>query len=97
MNISASRVISSMEEQLKLLKHAVDNQDQQAVREYTSVIEGYCRLLKESPHTSPLNQAPVKPNVQPSSQLSTPVIKPDAQPIEPQPSTEQKPGSLFDF
>ncbi|MFK3939392.1 YwdI family protein [Alkalihalobacillus sp. NPDC078783] len=94
MNISAKRVIEKMEEQLALLRTAVKQDDQQAVREYTSVIEGYCQLLKDQPNTY---QAVKAPSPQRESQsIPTQPVTP-IQPASPSPTTEQKPGSLFDF
>ncbi|TSB44995.1 YwdI family protein [Alkalicoccobacillus porphyridii] len=88
MNISAERVVTNMEEQLRLLKQAINNQDHQAVREYTSVIEGYCRLLKDTPNHSQTIQPPEHT---PKPAVSTPAPTPTTQ------NTSEKPGSLFDF
>lgn len=93
MNISAERVVNNMEEQLHLLKQAIKKQDQQAVREYTSVIEGYCRLLKDNPdhlQTNHLqtNHVPTTTTPKPTApQAPTPTIQ----------ESNEKPGSLFDF
>ncbi|MEK4566562.1 YwdI family protein [Alkalihalobacillus sp. FSL R5-0424] len=94
MNISANRVIAKMEEQLALLQAAVQQNDQQAVREYTSVIEGYCQLLKEQPNTTQGSKA-APPQLEAQPVPSQPVMP--VQPASPSPTTDQKPGSLFDF
>lgn len=95
MNISANRVIAKMEEQLALLRTAVQHEDQQAVREYTSVLEGYCQLLKEQPHTIQGVKA-ASPTVE-AQPLTTPQPATPIQPASPSPTSDQKPGSLFDF
>ena len=87
MNISAEHVVKNMEEQLNLLKQAIKQQDQQAIREYTSVIEGYCRLLKVSPTHVPTASLPTNSEKPTVPTTSTPIVQEE----------KEKPGSLFDF
>ncbi|MGN7310682.1 YwdI family protein [Alkalicoccobacillus gibsonii] len=94
MNISANRVVAKMEEQLALLRTAVKQNDQQAVREYTSVIEGYCQLLKDQPSINQTGKV-ASPRVEPQPIPPQPVTP--IQPASPSPTSDQKPGSLFDF